>query len=103
MAKNLSLEEETKENGRLVILVSKDVLVRVKADAIGLLAEDFLNDRVVDHDEIYSGYKDIFFNSERSSAFKRNFLVQPSFLPEPVYQLRYVPRISPDLVHIPLF
>nr|MDH3099689.1 PhoH family protein [Bacillus velezensis]WGE01337.1 PhoH family protein [Bacillus velezensis] len=72
VAKNLSLEEETKENGRLVILVSKDVLVRVKADAIGLLAEDFLNDRVVDHDEIYSGYKDIFMNKERFASFYKN-------------------------------
>lgn len=41
VAKNLSLEEETKEGGRPVILVSKDALVRVKADAIGLLSEDF--------------------------------------------------------------
>lgn len=31
VAKNLSLEEERKENGRPVILVSKDALVRVKA------------------------------------------------------------------------
>jgi len=40
------LEEQKKENGRPVILVSKDVLVRVKADAVGLMAEDFLSDRV---------------------------------------------------------
>ena len=38
VAKNLSLEEQAKENGRPVILVSKDVLVRVKADALGLQA-----------------------------------------------------------------
>ncbi|MBZ4317720.1 PhoH family protein, partial [Mycobacterium tuberculosis] len=31
VAKNLSIEEETTENGRPVILVSKDTLVRVKA------------------------------------------------------------------------
>ncbi|KHF29867.1 hypothetical protein LR68_01346 [Anoxybacillus sp. BCO1] len=41
VAKNLLLEEQTKEDGRPVILVSKDALVRVKADAIGLEAEDF--------------------------------------------------------------
>ncbi|TII14631.1 hypothetical protein C6Y43_13365 [Bacillus subtilis] len=69
VAKNLSLEEETKENGRPVILVSKDVLVRVKADAIGLLAEDFLNDRVVDNDEMYSGYKDIYISQQLFSSF----------------------------------
>ncbi|MEC1547162.1 PhoH family protein [Bacillus rugosus] len=69
VAKNLSLEEETKENGRPVILVSKDVLVRVKADAIGLLAEDFLNDRVVDNDEMYSGYKDLYISQQLFSSF----------------------------------
>lgn len=75
VAKNLSLEEETKENGRPVILVSKDVLVRVKADAIGLLAEDFLNDRVVDNDEMYSGYKDLYISQQLFSSLreKSNF------------------------------
>ncbi len=69
VAKNLSLEEETKEDGRAVILVSKDVLVRVKADAIGPHAEDFLNDRVVDNDEMYSGYKDLYISQQMLSSF----------------------------------
>ena len=60
VAKNLSLEEETKENGRQVILVSKDALVRVKADAIGLISEDFLSDRVVENDHIYTGFLNVF-------------------------------------------
>src|SRR5690606_5913961 len=46
-------------NGRQVILVSKDALVRVKADVIGLYAEDFLSDRVIEHDEIYSGFSEL--------------------------------------------
>lgn len=62
VAKNLSLEEQTKENGRTVILVSKDALVRVKADAIGLLAEDFLNDRVVEVDHLYTGFLTVFID-----------------------------------------
>ncbi|WP_039073841.1 PhoH family protein [Bacillus sp. MSP13] len=69
VAKNLNLEEETKEAGRPVILVSKDVLVRVKADAIGLHAEDFLNDRVVDNDEMYSGYKDLYISQQLFGSF----------------------------------
>ncbi|MGG1247055.1 PhoH family protein [Bacillus spizizenii] len=87
VAKNLSLEEETKENGRPVILVSKDVLVRVKADAIGLLAEDFLNDRVVDNDEMYSGYKDLYISQQLFSSFygknqiSVNDIKQQSFYP----------------------
>ncbi|MBT2573497.1 PhoH family protein [Bacillus sp. ISL-51] len=82
VAKNLSLEEETKENGRLVILVSKDVLVRVKADAIGLLAEDFLNDRVVDHDAVYSGYKDVYMNKELFTSFYKNKQITVQELPQ---------------------
>ena len=69
VAKNLSLEEETKEDGKTVILVSKDTLVRVKADAIGLEAEDFLNDRVVELDHVYSGYKEIFVSIDNLNKF----------------------------------
>ncbi|WP_223700370.1 PhoH family protein [Sutcliffiella deserti] len=69
VAKNLSLEEQTKENGRQVILVSKDALVRVKADAIGLVSEDFLNDRVVDVDHIYKGFLEIYVQKESLDLF----------------------------------
>lgn len=62
VAKNLSLEEQTKEKGRVVILVSKDALVRVKADAIGLLAEDFLSDRVVEVDHLYTGFLKVYID-----------------------------------------
>ncbi len=56
VALNLLLEESNKENKKPVILVSKDALLRVKADAIGIQSEDFLNDRVIESDHIYSGY-----------------------------------------------
>lgn len=69
VAKNLSLEEEEKENGRPVILVSKDALVRVKADALGLQAEDFLSDRVVEVDHIYTGLIDLYINNDLLDRF----------------------------------
>lgn len=69
VAKNLSLEEGAKENGKQVILVSKDALVRVKADALGLDAEDFLNDRVVEIDHIYTGFLEIHINIELLNQF----------------------------------
>ena len=75
VAKNLSLEEEAKEDGKTVILVSKDTLVRVKADAIGLEAEDFLNDRVVELDHIYGGFKEIFVSIDNLNKFyEKNYL-----------------------------
>ncbi|MDA7026325.1 PhoH family protein [Bacillus sp. CLL-7-23] len=69
VAKNLSLEEETKNGGRPVILVSKDMLVRVKADAIGLISEDFLHDRVIDNHDIYSGFSDMYIDTEQMNSF----------------------------------
>ncbi len=56
----LSLRGKIKENGKPVIIVSKDALVRVKADAIGLTAEDFLSDRVVEVDHIYTGFLEVY-------------------------------------------
>ncbi|MEH7222415.1 PhoH family protein [Bacillus sp. JJ1566] len=69
VAKNLSLEEQSKENGKQVILVSKDALVRVKADALGLQSEDFLSDRVVEVDHIYSGFLEIYINRSLLDVF----------------------------------
>ncbi|WML56919.1 PhoH family protein [Neobacillus sp. PS2-9] len=69
VAKNLFLEEQTKEDGKPVIIVSKDALVRVKADAIGLVAEDFLNDRVVEIDHIYTGFFELFLPIELLGRF----------------------------------
>ncbi|WP_426984011.1 PhoH family protein [Brevibacillus borstelensis] len=57
VALNLQEEENLLPQPRPVILVSKDALMRVKADALGLIAEDFLSDRVVgEYSHIYSGY-----------------------------------------------
>lgn len=69
VAKNLYMEEQTKENGKPVIIVSKDALVRVKADAIGLDAEDFLNDRVVEFEHIYTGFIEVFLPIELLGRF----------------------------------
>ncbi len=72
VAKNLSLEEEAKENGKSVILVSKDTLVRVKADALGLQAEDFLSDRVVEVNDIYTGFNELFVEKGAVDKFYGN-------------------------------
>ncbi|MFD2704945.1 PhoH family protein [Salibacterium lacus] len=55
VAMNLQAEQEKNETHRNVVIVSKDALVRVKADALDIKAEDFLNDRVTELDHIYKG------------------------------------------------
>ncbi|MBB5355022.1 PhoH-like ATPase [Anoxybacillus mongoliensis] len=91
VAKNLLLEEQTKENGRPVILVSKDALVRVKADAIGLEAEDFLSDRVVEIDHIYTGFLDLYISPEHLARFyEKGELVLAEITNHPFYPNQFI-------------
>jgi PhoH-like ATPase len=47
---------EAEQPGRAVVLVSKDINMRIKARALGLPAEDYFNDQVLeDTDLLYSG------------------------------------------------
>lgn len=65
VALNLQEEENLKPQPRPVILVSKDALMRVKADALNISAEDFLSDRVVgEFSSIYTGYQKMMVASD---------------------------------------
>ncbi len=60
VALNYHMEEEEDGTGRDVVLVSKDVLVRIKADVLGLQAEDYLSDRAVEPSDMYTGTATLF-------------------------------------------
>jgi PhoH-like ATPase len=51
------------------ILVSKDINLRIKADALGLMAEDYETDRVFITD-LYTGIIDLAVSSDRMSSFR---------------------------------
>ncbi|MDR0499405.1 MAG: PhoH family protein [Holophagales bacterium] len=51
-----------------VVLVSKDTNLRIKADALGLVAEDYNSNRV-EVDELYSGTAELFVNYEDFDQF----------------------------------
>jgi len=53
------------------ILVSKDINLRIKADALGLQAEDYETDRVYITD-LYTGMIEIMANAEQMAAFRAN-------------------------------
>jgi len=53
------------------ILVSKDINLRIKADALGLDAEDYETDRVYITD-LYTGMIEITANAEQMAAFRAN-------------------------------
>lgn len=56
VALNYHVEEQEKKKKKPVILVSKDTLVRIKADVLGVTAQDYLTDRVNNPQELYTGY-----------------------------------------------
>jgi PhoH-like ATPase len=72
---NIAYHVNLKEKTRSVILVSKDVNLRMKAKAIGLPAQDYTTDRVNDLDTLYTG--------------KRVFDDIPSDVIERIYQIPY--------------
>ena len=53
------------------ILVSKDINLRIKADALGLQAEDYENDRVFIQD-LYTGMIEMTVSPEKMAAFRSN-------------------------------
>ncbi len=54
-----------------VVLVSKDVNLRIKADTLGLSAEDYETDKI-DIDELYSGLGEVLVDAEQLSTLFRN-------------------------------
>jgi PhoH-like ATPase len=52
---NAALHLEKQENGRKVILVSKDINLRLKAKSLGLQAEDYTTGKVKNLQELYTG------------------------------------------------
>jgi PhoH-like ATPase len=55
VALNYALEEQGKPEPKPVIIVSKDTLVRIKADVLGITAQDYLSDRIVSLSDMYAG------------------------------------------------
>ena len=53
------------------ILVSKDINLRIKADAVGLQAEDYETDRVFITD-LYTGMMDMTMGADKLAAFRAN-------------------------------
>ena len=46
-----------------VVLISKDINLRIKADAVGLQSEDYINDNV-SIDDLYSGFRELSSDNE---------------------------------------
>ena len=64
----MGLSESREEQ---VILVTKDILLRIKAQILGICAEDFTTDQVLEHENQYSGRCAVYVPEELFKAFKK--------------------------------
>ncbi len=77
IALTLRLKEEN--HGTPVILVSKDINVRVKADALNLAAQDYETDKIVLREEdLYDGMATLQVTPEEIEDFNKNKTYAPS-------------------------
>ncbi|MGD1921598.1 MAG: PhoH family protein [Pleurocapsa sp.] len=78
-----------------VIVVSKDTNLRIKADALGLNAEDYETDKV-DVDELYTGTTEILVGADKISEFFKSgsITLEKKFLPN--QDITLVDQLNPS-------
>lgn len=59
------------EEGETVILVTKDIIVRLKAQILEIITEDFTTEQVSGLDDQYTGRMDIYASDKAMSEFRR--------------------------------
>ncbi|MGG4551024.1 PhoH family protein [Paenibacillus humicus] len=92
VALNYHLEEAELGSSKTVVLVSKDVLVRIKADVLGLTAQDYLSDRTAGPSELYAGYSTVKVHPGIIDEFYsyRSLPIKPLGLTYPLYPHEFV-------------
>jgi PhoH-like ATPase len=91
-----ALEVHEESNGRPTIFVTKDVNLRIRADALGLRVEDYDSERT-DISELYSGIADIQLSGDEIDTFYREgklSLSDPYYYPNQFAFLRDVANES---------
>lgn len=90
----LAIALEVKENSHDIptVFVSKDINLRIKADALGLYVEDYESDKV-DIEELYSGFREVLVSPEELSRFRERGSVK---VEEKLFPHQYVVLISED-------
>ena len=88
----LAIALDVKENSRDIhtIFVSKDINLRIKADALGLDVEDYESDKV-DIEELYSGYCEITVDNGSLSRFREMGIIE---VDRKLYPNQYVSLLS---------
>jgi len=69
VALNTHFEEKQKNSPLPVILVSKDVIMRIKSDALGLISQDYLSDKIKNYESLYTGFINVLVHPSVIDSF----------------------------------
>ena len=78
LATALGIRQDSPE--KKVVIVTKDINMRVKAEALGLLAEDYRHDQIVELSEMYAGHRDVPCGDNLLDELYRNQCLSPEKL-----------------------
>lgn len=90
VALNIQREEQEKTPAREVVLVSQDAMVRIKADALGLAAEDYLVLTQETAPTRYTGYAELEVESGLIDRFYCSHELPAADLPAQLYPNQFV-------------
>jgi PhoH-like ATPase len=80
------------------ILVTKDMCMSVKGESIGLIVQDYENDKI--HvDELYKGFSEIYLTSEQINSIYREGISLPENMEEAVYPNHFFHIKSQDNIN----
>lgn len=95
----IALDVKEHSNGVQTIFVSKDINLRIKADALGLIVQDYESDKV-DIEELYSGFRTLYVTPSDIRQFKETgvFNVDTDIYPNQYVSLQV--KNDPQLVSL---
>lgn len=73
----VAIDVKNKDNEIAVVFVTKDTNLRIKADALGIIAEDYESDKV-DIDELYAGFSELSVDADVIDRFHGQGWVESS-------------------------
>lgn len=81
-----------------VILVTKDINMRVKAEALGLMAEDYRADQLVEPEEMYTGHAEVQVPQEMIDRMykEKNLVLNGEFEDQSFYPNQFLMLVSRD-------
>ena len=94
---SVAFHENRKEEKRKVIVVSRDINMRVIADSLGLLSEDYETNSIVeDKDKVYEGFAEVLVDDEFIERFydHEEMVLEESMVKEKLYPNQFLLLIS---------